>query len=495
MFRRLAIFTACPLVVLACVSSDDSNPTLPDVDAGFVFDGGGKLDAGSVDATLNDAGQADTSAPVDAGADASLPVTLVVTKAGQPESGVTVVFHAPDGTFVDSVVTGADGKATHVVASGGQVTALFGTPAHANIVTLVGVQPGDILNAVDSSADDYPSPPEVSVTAIPQGGPSEPNFYSVNVGVCQTTFTAGQLPATFPLYRPSCARDGKFPVLILAEGNTELGFTAKKQNAMAADGGVSNVDLSAGTWSTTQPTFTVQTSNAPTTTQQARVSYSEVADGVVFPTTMTFDPSLDAGVQSSAFIVHPGYPDSIQYEGTLRTATNNGVSLTGIGTRAAAAPDGGAVSVDMAQLLPSIATATLDSTAPPRLVANWTTAAPIVGADGAFVRVDWYTLDDAGANSSNHWTVVVPPSATSATLPDLGAALAPWAPTANSTFFAFPVVAVMEASFVADYDSLRPLAATIPPSDTLVQDAYGPIAPALPVDGTIKLSAFTNNGD
>jgi hypothetical protein len=81
-----------------------------------------------------------------------------------------------------------------------------------------------------------------------------------------------------------------------------------------------------------------------------------------------------------------------------------------------------------------------------------------------------------------------------ATLPAIPAALQSLAPQ-STAYFPTPVVAVVEADFVTGYDQLRAQASTLPITASLVNGSGGNEVPALPVDGTLRLTAITQAGD
>ena len=465
-----------PVVYLAC--EDDGGSGQPGV-----FDGGTTgFDAPTSDAPV---------VPADTGP-APNPVTVNVVKNAQPEAGVTIVFSDAAGTVIDTATTDATGRVVRMLPAGSQVTALLGSAARAQILTVVGVEPGDVLTAVDASELDG-LVPTATITAIPAGAPAATLGYSSAAGACNGGgFQAA--PNTVNLY-DDCVRDRKFPLLVLAQGNAgTVAFTFKKANLAAADGGAVGVDMAGGTWTTTTTTETVAITNLPTTLTRGRLIYGEVANGVNYFAVNNFDPSNPGGTPPVNFEGHPGYPDFVQTEATVGKNSSGGVAYSTIATRRAASPNGGTSSHDLSQLLPFIDSATLDSTTPARAMVTWTTAGA-VAADGAFVHVRWSTTRDGGNVQQSTWTVVAPPTATSVKLPILPASAVAWAPASDSSFYSVPVVLLVESSVLQGYAQLRASAGALPPTKAVINDGYAPLAPPLPVDGTLRMTAFTDDGD
>ena len=70
------------------------------------------------------------------------------------------------------------------------------------------------------------------------------------------------------------------------------------------------------------------------------------------------------------------------------------------------------------------------------------------------------------------------------------------APGAQADFaFNRPRVVSVEASFVNGYPEFRKGAGAIAPRTNILENNFGMRVPALPVNGTVKFTAFTRNGD
>ena len=93
------------------------------------------------------------------------------------------------------------------------------------------------------------------------------------------------------------------------------------------------------------------------------------------------------------------------------------------------------------------------------------------------------------------WTLVAPGTVSSITAPAVSNIVASRVPSASATL-ATPVVMVVEADFAPSYDALRAQPGVFQLSPQLLGGGSGSHeAPLLPVDGTLKYSAVTVNGD
>ncbi len=491
---------ALPLALPACFSSSsDDNPANlpPGEDSG--------VDAGSpADATMTEPMEAAAApdAPIEAAeAEASVVeagpsfVTVVIMSDLGPEPGVSVVFQ--DGTTgaMTTVSTDANGRATQVVGAGSQVTAVLGTAENIELVTIEGVMPGDVLTAHDATATPFANA-AVSIDALPDAAPPPgTDSYVVNIGNCSAGFNS--VPTQFNL-SPDCENGGTFPVLLQAlnsDDSTPLGYSYQLGNTLPLDGGVAHVSLG-GAWSTASPTQSVGVTNASITGDLSGfTTYSEIANGVAYGPPSYFSPDGDGGA-TNAFSVHPGYPAHVQNEASQSGFRNGGVAVSAVATRTAPS-DGGAASFDLSTLLPLLDNVTLDSSQPAQPVVSWVTeAGSLASANGAIVVLTWNQADDA-AGISGTWMIVAPPTATSVQAPQLPGVLAALAPSASANFSTPPTVILVQGSFLQDYGQLRALFSTLPATTSLLYDNFseGAVIPPLPIDGTLRLTAFTANGD
>jgi hypothetical protein len=339
----------------------------------------------------------------------------------------------------------------------------------------------------------------VSIDSLPEDAPPGTASYQANVGQCGTYLTS--TPQQFPL-SASCENRGTFPLLVQAVGGADagyanLGYVYKNDNVLPADGGVAHVTPT-GPWSTIAGSQDITLATVPNAAGYPHTGLSEIADGVPYAPSYSSASTDDGGV-TETFPWHPGYPGALQSEGTLSVNLNDysQLSVTSIATRGAppSGPDG-STSLDLSTLLPLIDSATVDSSVAGRPSVSWTTeAGSLASADGAIVVLGWTATDDGGNGIQGTWTVIAPPTATSVQVPALSTSAAAWAPGPDANF-ATPLVMVVEGSFLSGYAQLRSQFASLPPSTNLIRgEGEGPIVPPLPVDGTLRLTAFTTNGD
>jgi hypothetical protein len=420
------------------------------------------------------------------------PVTVVVINDHGPEPGATVVFQDATGNPLTTATTDASGRVTAAAAAGSQVTVLLGSQLNIQIVTFEDVAPGDVLTAHDATDTTFASA-QVSLDALPDAAaPPGTESYVVNVGNCSTGFTS--LPAVVNL-APDCENRGTFPILVQAtNGGSPVGFAYQTGNVLPADGGAAHVSLN-GPWSTVLPTQSIGVSNFDFTNLSGYASYSEVVDGVPFGPAINF-ASAD-GTATTTYAAHPGYPVSVQNEANQSANRGGGIAVSAVATRSAPSPDGGAVSFDMSTLLPLLDAVTLDSSQPAQPAVSWVTeAGSLAGASGTIVAIAWSAPADGGGTAQGTWTIVAPPTTTTVKAPALPAAATAWAPPPDATFSSIPIVVVVQGSFVTSYTQLRAQVSALPAPSSLIYDQFslGGVVPALPVDGTLKLTAITPNG-
>jgi hypothetical protein len=495
-----------PVFAPACFSNNNSQPGS---DAGAP-----RFDAGlpAVDATLprGPDGSAPEAAPDTYVAEASVPdapvpeagpqpVTVVVHSALGPEQGVTVVFQDASGAVLFTGITDALGSASAFVPAGSQATALMGTVASPSLMTIQGVAPGDVLAVYDSSSDLTTS--QVSIDVAPDAGPPPgAASFIAHIGGCSYGFIS--FPVQIPL-SPSydCQAQGAFSVLLNAQagadgGYADLGYAVQKGNMLPPDGGVAYVTMT-GAWSTTTGTETLVPTNVPAGTNPL-MSLAEVANGVSTPDNFSVFVD-DAGTQDYVFKTFPGLGDSLQGEAALYNPSfllNSTYALAVSGVATKRLGDSGTSTFDLGQNFPLITQASIDASSQAQPAVAWgSEAGALTPADGVFVAVSWSDLTDAGAPVRGRWTIVAPPASSSVTAPALPPASASWAPSPTASFVAVPVVVVVDADFVADYAQLRAQAGSLPISASVLNGRSTNVAPPLPADGTLKLTAITASGD
>jgi hypothetical protein len=345
-----------------------------------------------------------------------------------------------------------------------------------------------MLGALDTSSV---AAPTVSLDAVPGSPPAATTNYAVYAGTqCWNTFMTP--PVTFGL-SPGCQSAATFPLLVVAQDVNFLpvGYTYKKGNSIATDdAGIAHASLAADVWTTLPDAGatimeTVQTSHSSGILSGA-VAFSEIAGGVPLQTQGFLPSPDDAGAQGSSYVVHPGYPDSVLAEVNTETFAGSGASIAAIAMQSVPPTVSGTTSLDVSTLLPSFTNATIVSTNPAQPGMTWTSASSVATAAGFVVQIAWTASTDAGTVSGN-WTIYAPPSATSVNAPVLPSSVSAWAPPAGASF-AFPTLAVLQATFLSGYDALRAQTSSFP-MPYVGQTAVG-IVPPLPAMGTFWMTTY-----
>jgi hypothetical protein len=478
------------------------------------FDGGildATFDAGEgEDASMDASGEA---APQDAGVDAphDAPTSpeaaveagagglgVVVSNASGPEPNVVVVLQDATGAVVTTSTTDAAGRfAAPTITSGSQITFLFGTQAAASILTIQGLQPGDVIPVFDpNEAGSYPA----TIQSLPPNPPAMTESYNASAGPCAfTTFGAAPggtanivaNPAGAGVGSSSCVSGNTFPVLVVADGpNGALGYASQAGNQLVTDGGTIGVTVG-GTWSTDVTPTTLGAANWPDASvfYGGELAVGQVAGGVLLPSA-NIDTQGTGPTGPLNATIYPGYGD-VQAEAYVYGLS---LSITDIAIRAAA--DAGVSTIDMSQLLPLIDTASIDTTNPARPSVSYASeAGSLAGADATIVMLSWNGIEDGGVIVQSTWTIVAPATATSISVPALPPASAGWGPFADVSY-ATPLVAVLDASFISSYAQVRTNVSAVSPTATLLNGyPHSALLPPLPVDGTLRLTAYTTNGD
>jgi hypothetical protein len=495
--RHWVSLAAAPFVAAGCFGGSN-NP-------GPAEDAAGAADSGVAEAAPIDA----TNPPEDSAADRSVPdaqpdavaaeaeagpalVTVAVRSALGVEEGVTVVFQDASGAVLASAVTNAGGVASQMVVAGSQVTALMGTPLAPQLVTIESVAPGDVLSLYDTKND--PTNFTVGVALGPDAAaPAGTETVYVRIGDCYLD----EVPGTTTIEDPSCQSQGQFPVYAYAQGgpdagNAVLGYTYQKGNAVPTDGGTANVTLN-GPWLTTTGTQTVATTFPDAAANGSYLILDEIASGV--STSSPTHYGGGPGYQSISVPTHPGFDDDLQAEANFYLATSNTIFVSALATRGLG--DSGTTTIDLGQALPLLGGLSLDVSNPTQATVVWgTDAGSLASADGVIAEFFWTDTTDAGDYVQGSWEIVAPATTTTLTAPAVPASVASWAPSAAAIINPrTPVVAAVEADFLAGYAQLRAEVGSLPLAPNLIGGYTDTTTPPLPQDGTLRLTAITQNGD
>jgi hypothetical protein len=465
--RRHVIFLPPLVALITFIACDDSNSNGGD---GGTFN----FDAGNFDGNI----PPQPPPPVDdSGSDVAdtgpAPVTVLVSFHGKPRPGIAVVAHDTTGAVIATNTTGADGKATFLGVSPSMVSALLGQAAGIGghqIVTWLGVQPGDLILAQDIELSGAP----IGIYTVSEGGVLDGGFtYSGYVGTCAGS---NQFPfdifVTFPCLRATNS--------LLVGGydlNGGLVGYAFKRNAptLATDGGTTPVTV--GAWAAPGKT-TVTVSNVPAS-GSGFANLWEITDG-------------DSGVQnltggiangtSTPFQTAPGFADALQGGFRFQPRLAPGSELT-VAARTAVAAD---VAVDFATALPSVTDTTLDATDPSRPSVTIKTTGSLATTDGGAYYVAY---SPPGADFPDSWLFVVPPDTTTVKAPAMPASANPWLPKpadAGGTF-ADPYIFFLETDALPGYTEFRQGAGTLVP---YANRGGAESRIILPKNGSLRMSSF-----
>jgi len=419
--------------------------------------------------------------PVDAGQDAAPAdsVTVVVTKDGAPDPGVTVLFQSSAGAILATVVSGADGKATNKVTAGDQITVALGAVNNRRLVTYLGVKPGDVLDVVEQTTR------FLSITMAmnnPGGG------ISIAAGNfdCSTNAASSGSAVGINLL-PECITGPVFPVMGTLPFNLQTYYSFKKDITPAASGTTTISGMSPWAVGTA---YTLNVTNAPNLTG-VQASLGQIANNQSFGTAPQTNLTLTAGAGTAPFVVATGYADA--YQGDVQFVNFFG-GYQQVRSFSKRFPAGTTQTLDMtAGVLPDLLTVIADNSAPARPVLTWTAGAALTGADSGVATMTFTQPIAGGGSEQIAWTFLVPPGTLSVTAPELPASLAAFAPSAASTMGP-PGVAFFESDLVSGYDFVRAHADAFGLGKVPIGIFSGATIPGLPAVGTLRITALQGGG-
>ena len=420
--------------------------------------------------------------PLDAGPDAAPADTLavVVTKDGAPDPGVTVLFQSSAGAILATVVSGADGKATHQVTAGDQLTVALGAVNNRRLVTYVGVKPGDVIAVAEQTTR------LLSVTMAtnnPGGGISiaAGNFDCSNNPISTASAIGIDL-------LPECITGPVFPVMGTLNFNLQSYFSFKKDITPAASGTTAVSGMTP--WAVGTP-YTVNVTNAPDLTG-VQATLGQIANNQSFGTAPDTNLALVAGAGTASFTVASGYADGYQGDVQFVSFFATYQQVRSFSKRFGA---GATQTLDLtAGVLPDLLTVLADVTAPSRPVITWTAGATLTGTDSGVATMTFTQPIAAGGSEEIAWTFLVPPGTLTVTAPALPASLADFAPSAASTVHA-PAVAFFESDLVSGYDFVRAHADGFGLGKVPIGVFSGARIPGLPAAGTLRITALKGGVD
>jgi hypothetical protein len=510
--RRPLALLALSVPWIGCFSDSAGAGPQAQFDAGFdgaEFDTSvqdGPVEAPSTDSSLEAAPPEaappmDAVAPVDAAADsfdAGVPVVVLIQGGAGPEAGVTIVYADASGNPLATQTTDATGRASRVVASGSMLTALLGNPTvYSAPVTIMGVEPGDVLTLIDWSSLPAPTVDVGAQSAFPQ----TTNFYHASAALCGSQ--PGQLPVSLAPSGQGCFEIGlqglvtplAFPLILEAfdENDDPLGFLSAKSSGFpgapdAGDSGAGTVTLG-GSWSTSYTTQNVTI----TDTSDAGIPYGPTVTEAVGGT-LTLNPQYHGGNPTS-FWTHVGYPDFVQVEANNSTYYEGAIAIA----QAVAPPAAsGTLTIDATALssMPQLGGVNVDDSVAAQPTVLWSTitgSASLSTVTGIVTFASWTGGTggaDAGA-SAGTWMIVSPPTAqTSLQAPVLPPALIAWAPASGASY---PNANVWgyKGTALPTYGAVRAAASALWEMPACA--IYPPIIPALPAVGTSLMVTMLSN--
>lgn len=422
--------------------------------------------------------------PTDSGVDAGPQlVTVLVTAPGkQPKAGIEVVAHDATGAVLTTQTTDAMGKAIFFPAPA-MVSAMLGSPTGIGghqIITWMGVEPGDVLATGDvelfaAQVGQY----AVDQTGALDGGTS----YTAQLGSC-SGFYGGAFPITLPV-TADCLRATNS--ILLSGVDTTLstiGYAFKRDaGAPLADGGSTPVTM--GAWAAPGSTKVIAPS-LDLGNGYASVQLWEIADGNGYP-----NPSGQTTTDSGTdFLTPTGFSDALQADVRYHPNTAQ-FSTQSISKRAAASAT---VTVDFASPLPLVTGATEDNSNAQHPKVTITTASSLASADGGVIMASWR---GPGAEFSDQWLFVVPPSTTSVTAPSMPADATAWLPNADAaaTIYNEPKILFAESDLIPSYKEFRAGVALLLPYSSGFVGSTPETRVVLPAAGTLRTTTyfFQNN--
>ena len=376
-------------------------------------------------------------------------VTLTVTQDGAPRVGVDVYFLAADNALVAKVPTNAQGVASAVMGLGGSVTAIdpFALKSSGrDLRTFVGVKPGDTLRlttggtAAQSVATNFTLvlPTDAFASSYEVHTNCGYLFFSSGGGSGSGSGNAIGGPST--LYGCGATID---ILLETFDGNGAALGAIYKTGVALTEG--STIDLTADAYTTPVPTATVNWANIPAayTQMNARVG---LASSKGFLRDIFLNPDPVAAGATTVTFPRPTVTGGIAITQSQPAPTN----FIGQQTIMDWAPQGTApVAIDLANaLLPTYSTT--PSVSPATRTVTWAASA------GASPDFAWATLSAdrlVGQSSTSwDWSIVVPYSSTTFTLPTLPAEIADLNFMATDTVNIFELIT---AKVPGGYDAVR----------------------------------------
>ena len=351
--------------------------------------------------------------------DAAGPPRVRILEDG-PVAGRDVVFHAPDGSVVTHVQTGADGVAAAEVSPGGMVTIVYTSGETVRALTVMGVEPGALVDvgwgwriarAVLLG--------KVSVTA--PGAFAGAAVYVLQIP-CASVYT-GSVAAPIAMDVTSTCVDANGRLQLLAVVHDGSFLPKAFSFVRDIDFGAHTAAETLPPWRTDWQDVAVELGNPPDAVSDASASLT------LRPSTSSLQGdsvtrSWTGGTLSFPLRTPRGFADAVSYEVDVwsipgRPSERSRQGVFGTWPATGIPPT---LSVDAAaDLLPRLHTAVLDATDPARPRVTWSATGDIAGATALRVEIAW--------GRASTWAIVAPAGTplplTVPALPDALAAFRP----------------------------------------------------------------------
>jgi hypothetical protein len=339
--------------------------------------------------------------------------SLVVTHDdGMPVGAATVVHAGPDGTLIETLQTGSDGKLEVNVTSGDMLHVGFLEGEGKRLYTVFGVEAGDVIPVNARPPQD---PDLGQLTVIAQALPTGAVNAEIHAGCTDNNINPQQLTTTLFL-RESCKdAGGKIAVVgaALDDKNKVVATTVRTGVSPPADGAAATIDLEPWT-AAGAASVSLTISNVPEgvvgvggelTAFRGKQRYQR------FETS-----SGGAAVTLQAFVA-PGYADTLQYNARTvfagDTDGNDGVVFV-LGKSAYSSGEA-TLTANLGNTLPRIHGAAYEAQAH-RF--SWQVSAAdqaqtdrLAHADVVAIQFSW--SDQPGGSSQNLWSIIGPGSTSS----------------------------------------------------------------------------------
>jgi hypothetical protein len=353
----------------------------------------------------------------------------------------TVSFLDADGKELASVLTDTAFSASHDVPAGGSVTVGIASDYSAELTTILGVQPGDVLEVGRYLVPDGPSVGKAHITASqPYSG-----AYGYTIALGCDASEAFDPGSTSNVDLIGSCQDAHGNVSVLAEAlgvqSDSIAFSYVKGAPIVA--GVVDVTLPA--WAPAHAT-TINFTNIPPYADTIDLGVGFVVDGAVVggwhesaPVGGSVVDPLSMPTPAGAFV------DSLSLAITSVLTPIVGDLNTQLGLYVVGAPLTAPVTIDLAKLPPILTRIDLSTTDPTRPAVSWQTERPFPEASVIELELTWTV------GAVNHtWTILGPPNAM-IVAPALPAALGLLRPDANVKDLKVALLALVGRSDTAGY--------------------------------------------